>query len=534
MDKQSLTIEQLLDLFAAEDFDLQEAIIKEASPFLDTTSNANKNKFITSRLKLLMESMAEVVLSGNNETGVNDAKFYQWFDPLTLKFDVIELHEKRTERRMYGMTTEGIEIDMTDSVMDDKEVTFSREKIQAVIEQNKLQRNPSVRLERCKWITTTIPALQLKVQDIKYPIDCEHFLYIPQFCYDYHADLNKVQSVMDDLLDPQSEYNKARSLKLELLARYNNLGYIMENGAIDGFEDQWTTKEIAPFRTVNYGYWNKIKPEERRDVHPELIRDMNELPSMMQHISGATSPVMGESEQEKSAKHYIAKLKQSERSYSYIFEHASHASKAVGEVAMKLIQKFMKMPQVIRITQDVDKPYDLAINQDIITIVNGAPIKKRFNDMSVGDFDIEIDESPYSATAKEMEYLKLADIFEMISKVDPDKAKEALPILIKASDSSFRQELLAVYDNKDKQNPMAQQQMMMIMLQEILAKLDAEGKQSEVEGIKLENQGKAMDNQAKLLEIQKKKAELVMQQQTNSSNVLKLLFQDKEPKNKVG
>src|ERR1035437_3510541 len=92
---------------------------------------------------------------------------------------------------------------------------------------------------------------------------------------------------MDDLMDPQSHFNKAQSLKLELLGRYANKGWIMDENAISGLEDDWATQRIAPYRRVRAGYINMIKPEEGQTISPDLVRDPIETQALMKTISNA-------------------------------------------------------------------------------------------------------------------------------------------------------------------------------------------------------------------------------------------------------
>ena len=62
--------------------------------------------------------------------------------------------------------------------------------------------NAQDRTEAEGYMTAVIPAFNVKVAEYSYPMDSKYYVYIPDYCYDEHADPLKVQSVMDDLVDP--------------------------------------------------------------------------------------------------------------------------------------------------------------------------------------------------------------------------------------------------------------------------------------------------------------------------------------------
>lgn len=538
LEKSKKTIEELLEIYAANNLKLQEAILKEAEPFINGVESGKKDRAITSKLRLMIESIREFAMSGDNMDGSNgnyynsDYNAYQWFDPVTMEFDVIELHEKRTERRLIITNPEsGQEEDITESVMVENGSTFDREKVNKIFEERKIQRH-DIRMVTDKWITTTAPALNLVLQNMPYPIKCDHFLYIPQFCYDYHADLTKVQSIMDDLIDPQSEYNKARNLQLEMLARYNNLGYIYEDGAIDGFEDHWENKGIGTLKPVNIGYWDKVKSEQHQTIPRDLINETQTGPNTMQYIAGTPPSLFGLSEGERSGRLYTERRNQAERSFIDIFEQVDRASKAIGKVSVKLIQTFMPMATVIRIAQDEGEPQTININQEVMSInpMTGMPIIKKFNDITVGEFDVKISNAPYSSTAKEMEFFKLMDLYQIIQATDPLMAKEALPIIIKASDTAYKNDLLMLLNKQatGQMNPQEQFALMMQQIQQFLAKLEVEKEGLKNQGEKLKNQGLLIDNQSKLLDMNLKKRQ---QRFDEKKNILGMLL---KPQTKAG
>src|SRR3990167_1816239 len=506
-DKHQLSVEEVLNKFALNDIDLQNAILEEARMFFETDKEKS-NKWVSKRLKALFSAVYEVVTGGNSKTeGPLDSKFLNWFDPITGKFDVLELHEKRIERRLLIWdSSRQKNLDVTDHVKGDDGFLFIPEKIDMVKMSYGIVGDPKAELTTKKFVTAVIPAFRLKVNEQAYPFNLKGYCYVPNYCYDYHVDGFRSQSVIDDLIDPQSDYNKARSTKLELLQRYVNKGWIVDENAIIGVEEDWETNRIAPYRRVRTGYFNYIKPEEGQTISPELIQETAEVPQIIEHISNAGASIRGRQEPaEKSGKHFIAKKQQEERSFAYIFNNVDNSTKAVGTVALSIIQSSVTFPRVFRITQDVKEEFDLGVNQvQYMMSPEGRIIQKVVNDITIQKYDITMDTTPYSSNAREMEFQKMSDLYNAASEVNPKKADAMLPIMVKAGDFPYADEILDAWAKMEGGDPKEQMlQQMMMQIQMIMAKLGIEEKRVDIKS-------KVLDNVLKIEQVRRARTENVL------------------------
>lgn len=485
--KHSMTIEEILNQYALNDIELQDEIIKEASIFFEQDEE-KKKKWINKKLKALFSAVYETAI------GFSDDKLFknylQWWDPSTGKFDLLELHEIRTERRLLIYDEErGKNYDITELVKEEDGISFNNEKIQQVKEMYQLKGEPRVDLDNRRYLTTVIPSFQIKINEQPYPFRSNYYVYIPQYCYDYHADPTKVQSIIDDLKDPQAHFNKAQSLKLELLGRYVNKGWILDENAISGLEEDWTSERIAPYRRVRSGYINAIRPEEGQTISPDLIRDPIETQSLMKVISNADDEIRGQANpQIKSGRHFIAKEQQQTRSFSYIFNNVSNATKAVCELAVNFIQHFVTTQRIFRITDS----NEIVVNQSEYMLEEGKIIEKIKNDLTIGEYDIEISDIPYSANAKEIEYAKLVELYEAVININPRKAEVLLDDIIEMGGFPNGQKILNKWRILEEPNPnQIQLAQIMQQLQIIATKLGIEEKQEDLNKKKLENIEKA-------------------------------------------
>lgn len=495
--KHSMSLEELLNKFALDDIELQEALINEAKIFFEFDPD-KRNKWLTKKLKQLFTAVYEVATGSSPMSSTLPQRFLNWYDPLNGKFDVLELHEKRTERRLIVSDSKrNKEWDITDRVMMDDGIRYDGLKVEELKDTYGFDGEPKTNLKDIKYLTAVVPAFRCKVNDQPYPYEIKGYCYKPQYCYDYHADSLKAQSVIDDLIDPQSTYNKAQSLKLELLWRYANNGWVLDANAIDGYEQDWESGHMAPFRRVRPGYMGQIKPEQHQNVSADLIRETQELPMLMENITNTGSAMEGRgSTQDKSAKHFIAKEQQQTKSFSYLFNNVDDAAISVAETTWKIIQFNVTIPRIFRITQEDKDPYNLAVNQKQMQIdpETGRLITKIKNDITVGEYDFEMSKTPYSGNAKEMEFMKLAELFDAAVEVNPKKADALLPIMVEEGNYPYAQKILKAWAQAEAPSPEQQQlQQLMTQVQQIMVKLGVEEKQAQVTGINLDNEKKVME-----------------------------------------
>ena len=520
MRKHQLSLDEIVNKFALNDEEMLEAIIDEGRIFYEYNPD-KRDKFLTKKLKHLFQAVYET-LSGSSPGNYN-SKFMDWYDPLTGKFDVLELHEKRTERRLVISDSRrpNKQFDITDSYQ--SEFTRRNEKqpdgyrynngeiISAIKDRYNFDGEPDTQLITNKYVTAVVPAFRLKVNEQPYPFKIKGYVYIPQYCYDYHADTLKAQSVIDDLIDPQSAYNKAQSLKLELLWRYANNGWILDANAINGYEEDWETGRMAPFRRVRPGYINLIKPENHQVVSPDLIRETQELPMVMDRIANTSETIRGKVEKGvTSGKHFMAVRSQEEKSFSYLFNNVSNSAIAVAESSWGITQSRITVPRIFRITQDDGKEGEIIVNQKRYSIhpETGDLLVKIKNDITVGEYDFEISDTPYTGNAKEMEFYKLSELLDALISIGTQKSMERadalMPLLVRAGSFPFSNEIQTAWAEVEGGSPQQQQmQQMMMQLQQILAKLGVEEKKQDVTG-------KMLDNVKKQVEIKQMATENVL------------------------
>jgi len=499
MRRHQMSVEEILNTYALRDNDLRIAIEMESKVFFE--QDPQRGKWISRRLKALFSAVYET--ASGFSTGQNSIfrNALQWWDPTSGKFDVLELHEKRMERRLIVKDSNRQKIiDITEPYASEHKLltqndynsdTFEPEIVNKVKERYGLEGEADIDLKNRRFVTAVIPAFNLKVNEQAYPFESNYYVYIPEYCYDFHPDPLKLQSVLDDLKDPQRELNKSRSLILELIARYANKGWILDENAIDGLEEDWTSNRIAQYKRVRSGYINMIKPEQAQTVSPELLRMPGETQQIMQSISNTLgNEIAGQRESEvKSGRHFIAKENQQTKSLTKLFKNRANSLRAVTEMALGFIQHYVTAQQVIRITTDLPGiETEITVNQSVFSLEQGQIVERVVNDLDAVEYDIEVVAEPYSVSSQDDRYNKLGDIFNAAKEVDPRKANAILPIIVKAMNHPQSEEIIKKWAELDAPNPeQTMLEKLMIKIQMVMAKLGIEEKKVDIEGKTLIN-----------------------------------------------
>ncbi len=501
--KHEKSIEEIINTYAVHDNELRQEIEREAKIFFE--ADPQRGKWISRKLKSLFTAVYETATSTSSGRDNLFRNYLQWWNPNNGKFDILEVHEKRMERRLYVKDRNRQKlVDITEPYITeytqlnkDKQFDgyeFEPEIIERIKSRYAIEGDADIDLVNRRFVTAVVPAFYLKVNEQPYPFDSKYYVYIPEYCYDTHADPLKIQSVIDDIKDPQQDFNKARSLILELLARYSNKGWILDENAIDGLEEDWTNNKITPYRRVRAGYINMIKPEEGQTISPELIRMPIETQQLIKVITNADDEVRGnKSPGVTSGRHFIAKEQRQAKSFTAILETRDTALKAVYELALNFIQHYVTTQEVLRITKDMmpglENDKNIIVNQRIFEKdENGITVERIVNDLSAYKYDVEINDEPYSASAQEDRYAKLGDIFNATLAVNKQKADAMLPIMIRAANTPEGDKILEAWERLEAPNPKQQKiEEIMTRLQLIMAKLGIEEKQTDIESKQLDN-----------------------------------------------
>ena len=435
-----VSLEDIINQYALDDDKLYALLMEKSEVFRGRLPQNEKKGLIQSMLQSLWDSVGDILRGeqGYREHNDPNSTLQDWYDPKNNLYALTEFSERVTVRAVTAYHSDTNEkFDITDVVKGEGREIYDRSLTDQYLQSYPNSRIDVETINRID-IKTVVPALGACVYNRPQVLQNGNFKYTPFFCYDWHPDITKIQSVVDELIDPQSDYNKRRSTILEMLMRLNALGTVFEEGAIDGFEDQWTNKTVGGNRFIRQGYWERWKNDQSVTIPQEFYIENQESKALLEEISGVPKAARGMSEsREETGKLFLAKKQQSELSLTYLFDNYDTSTLQAYRNMVDLIQIYMTEEQEIRVLDEEDNPFFFKINEQVL-----GEIK---NDVSIGKYDVVISQQPYGSSAREIEYMKLLDIIKFIvESAGPNAAILALPILVKASDSAYRNELLLV------------------------------------------------------------------------------------------
>lgn len=183
-----------------------------------------------------------------------------------------------------------------------------------------------------------------------------------------------------------------------------------------------------------------------------------------------------------------------------MFNNVSNSTLAVANTAWGIIQNRVTIPRLFRITGVNGEEQTVKVNEKKygIDMNTGDLIVRVKNDITIGEYDFEISDTPYAGNAKEIEFYKLSELLDALISIGTPKSMERadalMPILVMAGSFPYQNEIKQAWQPIDEGSPEQQQmQQMMIQLQQIMAKLGIEEKKEDVTGKKLDNVKKQIE-----------------------------------------
>lgn len=336
------------------------------------------------------------------------------------RFKVIDWYEKRQQPIMTVTDLKtGLSQDITDLVKDKKRDSLSEknwydsQKLQQILQQ---YNEPKIRevWRDVIWQTSVVPALNLKLYDDMQKYQNGNFKFVPVLAHDFHPDILETKSVLDNIIDPVSSYNLRRNTMLTYVMKVTQGGWIAEQGAVKGFEDELMSNELVGLKKVADGaISNKRMIKLEPPVMPQGLLEESMLEKEDTNtISGQSPNMQGRKESAKeTGKLYEQRVAQASLLQDWLNDNAQYALVMVAQNNLALAQKYLILPRVIPLLGDDSDPQWLQLNASIMG--------KLLNDVSFGRYRIKISKNPLGKKALELEFQKIMSMNQWLQQLDP-------------------------------------------------------------------------------------------------------------------
>lgn len=274
------------------------------------------------------------------------------------------------------------------------------------------------------------------LEDIKSPYENGFLPLVPMIGY-YTGEGDMPGGIVRDVKDAQTEINKRRSQILHIINSTAYNGIIAESGVFSEHQKKMWQKfgskpgmitEISPSAM---GKWQFIEPKPL----PTAIASLEQaFEADLKTITGINEELLGTNLDASSSGRAIELRQRSATTQiALLFDGLRDMKRNLmrrmwGLGARRgIVQQFFTEPMLLRISENTEEPQFAPINEPwaIGTNNSGELMTRTINDLTVGEFDIVITESPSTPTKRFADFLSFMELMKtplgaVIAQVAPD------------------------------------------------------------------------------------------------------------------
>lgn len=251
------------------------------------------------------------------------------------------------------------------------------------------------------------------------------------------------RGMIEDLIDPQREKNKKRSVITDIMNRNANSGWMWEENTLDQEQEENLRRfGSAPGINVKYKRGKDGQAEKPQRIepggYPAGLEKLEEMATNEIHdISGINQSAMGQLDNVQSGRAIEAKQRQAVMAIQLYSDNFTRSKEILGGKALYNFQKFYTEPRIYRILGEDSKQVTYEINKKQQLGDNAV---NRLNDITVGKYSVVIDQVPISATFKQGQFEETMMILEKLGPIGQALAQVAPQLIIDQSSLPRKQE----------------------------------------------------------------------------------------------
>lgn len=286
----------------------------------------------------------------------------------------------------------------------------------------------------------------------------------------------QTRGMVDAAINPQEALNKALSTLQHMLNSVSTGGWVIEDQSLVNMTYDQAREEAAK-HGVMFFYKQGTTPPKRLDapqVPQGVLVLIERCISALQAVTGmdesltAAGPVGEQSGVAYQARQYAAQQK-----LAVVLDNLAKTRHMVARLVLEMVQKFMSVPSILRITEtdSLGNPVtsELPINQP------AGESGDYMNDLTVGEYDLVIDEQPMQITFDNSQFEQVKALIEMGYPIPPAYA-------LRYSNLADKKEIAkAVEDAASKADPLSEVELALKQAQ--TRKVDVETVNKAIEAI---------------------------------------------------
>jgi hypothetical protein len=270
----------------------------------------------------------------------------------------------------------------------------------------------------------------------------------------------KTRGMIEDLIDPQREKNKKRSVMTDILNRNANSGWMYEENTLDT-EQEENLRQFGATPGINIKYKRKEGSEKPQRIEPGtypqgLDRLEEKASNDLHQISGINQSALGQLDTVQSGRAIEARQRQAVLAIQPYSDNFSRSKKIGGRSALSIYQRFYSEERVFRVLGEDSSLVKYEINKKMQVGTNSMT---RMNDITVGKYSVHIDEVPISATFKQAQFEETMLLIEKLGPIGMALAQTNPGLIIDQSSLPRKNDWKKALEEAQQQvDPMMQQQ----------------------------------------------------------------------------
>lgn len=388
----------------------------------------------------ITNAMVDDIVMPIRAMGMRDQGLSQWWDDFYVRMGDFADKYRKTIRVIqmehYRSEVRNVFIDLETG---DRKVlprTFGQDKIQKIMLYAEQVGNPVViqpRKVRVPWVSTVIGDLIVHNAESVY----DSFTMTGYFPY-FRRGITR--GVVEDLIDPQREVNKRRSVEIEMISKSANGGWMIPENSMRPQEEMKlrrygsTPGVVLKYRVqANGSKPEQITPQVSPANHERLERSANED---IRSISGVNESALGEvPNSNASGKALEARQRQAVISIQLYMDNQKQSKTLLGKKDINIFQTHYSEPRIFRAIGEDSKLAMHEINVRQTDPANSA-IVRIINDITVGKYAAVVDPVPLSATFQSAQFDEMMTLLEKLAPALGGQIGAFADLIIQASSLS--------------------------------------------------------------------------------------------------
>ncbi len=243
----------------------------------------------------------------------------------------------------------------------------------------------------------------------------------------------KTRGMIDDLIDPQREKNKKRSVMTDILNRNANSGWMYPENSLDN-EQEENLRMFGSAPGINIKFKESAEGKDNRPrriepgQYPQGLDRLEEKNSEdLNQISGINQSALGQLDTVQSGRAIEARQRQAVLSIQMYSDNFARSKEYQGRKSLDIFQKFYTENRIFRIMGEDSNLATYEINKKMEAGMNSIT---RMNDITIGKYSVMVDEVPISASFKQAQFEETMMIIEKLGPIGMALAQTSPDLII--------------------------------------------------------------------------------------------------------